>query len=88
MAIKDEVVVIGAGVSGVTTASWLAEAGKDEPGTGVRMAPVLTVGDLPPATAPPPQVALIPDLRACEPEELPDGYAAALALGTPVPNPT
>jgi D-amino-acid oxidase len=56
----------------------------EQPGTGVRMAPVLTVGDLPSGTALPPQVALIPDLRACEPAELPEGFAAGFRSTMPL----
>jgi D-amino-acid oxidase len=121
----DEVVVVGAGVNGLTTAVVLAERGvptrvlareaprdttsavagalwgpsfqppfdktlewtarsledfqrlAGQPGTGVRVANVLTVGDgLPARGELPPQVALIPGLRAATRDELPDGYAA------------
>ncbi|MEV4533876.1 FAD-dependent oxidoreductase [Asanoa sp. NPDC049518] len=118
------VTVVGAGVSGLTTAIVLAESGVPttvvaaeppqettsvaagalwgpsfqrpydrtlrwtaqslvdfqdlaaEPGTGVRIVDVLTVGsgDLPDQL--PPQVALIPGLRRASPEELPRGYDA------------
>ncbi|GIF63007.1 amino acid oxidase [Asanoa ishikariensis] len=116
------VTVVGAGVSGLTTAIVLAESGVPtrvlaaeppqettsvaagalwgpsfqqpydktlewtarslldfqdlaaEPGTGVRISDVLTVGggDLPDEL--PPQVALIPGLRRATPDELPAGY--------------
>lgn len=119
-----EVIVVGAGVSGLTTAIVLAENGVPtrvlaaeppqettsvaagalwgpsfqqpydktlewtarsledfqnlaaEPGTGVRIADVLTVGsgELPEEL--PPQVALIPGLRAATSDELPTGYDA------------
>jgi D-amino-acid oxidase len=118
----DQVVVVGAGVSGLTTAICLAEAGHDvkvwaadpprhttsmvagalwgpsfqepvaktlawtqqslrdftvladDPGSGVRMAAALTVGDLPGPGELPPQARLIPDLRPADPAEVPEGY--------------
>lgn len=126
------VVVIGAGVSGLTTAICLAEAGREvnvwaaappeettsavagalwgpsfqepmaktlawterslrdfrelagRPGTGVRMVPTLTVGELPPVDRLPPQVRLIPDLRVCEPGELPDGFRTGFRSTMPL----
>lgn len=117
-------VVIGAGVSGLTTAVCLAEDGvevqvwaaeppqrttsavagalwgpcfqeplaktlawteqslrefrelAETPDTGVRMALGVTVGELPPAAEPPPQARLIPNLRPCDPEEVPAGFPA------------
>lgn len=123
------VLVVGAGVSGLTTAVCLAEAGRqvlvraaepprrttsmiagamwgpsflepmartsvwtrrslqdfrelaDDPASGVRMAPSLVVGDLPPATDLPPQLAVVPDLRPCPTDELPPGFRAG-ARGT------
>ncbi|MFI6598357.1 FAD-dependent oxidoreductase [Nonomuraea sp. NPDC050536] len=126
------VVVIGAGVSGLTTAICLAEAGAEVrvwaerpplettsalagamwgpsfqqpmdktlawteqslrdfralaevPGSGVRMAPVLTVGELPPVEHLPPQATMIPDLQACTAGELPDGYPAGFRGTMPV----
>lgn len=119
----ERVVVIGAGVSGLTTAVCLAEAGWDvrvwttelprdttsvvagalwgpafqepvaktlawteqslsdfrelsqDPATGVRMAPALTVGEMPPSDQLPPQARLIPDLRDADPAELPEGFS-------------
>ncbi|MEV0620378.1 FAD-dependent oxidoreductase [Nonomuraea sp. NPDC050404] len=128
----EDVIVIGAGVSGLTTAICLAEAGRRVrvwtaeptastvsmvasalwgpsfvepvdrtlawserslaafqelallPESGVRMASVVTVGELPPASMLPPQVTMIPDLRPCEPDELPPefpaGYRATMPL--------
>src|SRR5690349_17020015 len=117
------VIVVGAGVSGLTSAICLAEAGwtvrvvAAEPperttsmvagamwgpsfqrpldktlawtrrslaeftelagvaGSGVRMAPALTVGELL-AGELPPQARLIPQLRPCAPEELPAGFTS------------
>jgi D-amino-acid oxidase len=128
-----QVVVIGAGVSGLTTAVCLAEVGisvrvlaerpasqsvsavagamwgpsfqqpldktlawtetslrefqrlAGEPGTGVRMAPALTVGDLPAGSgAQLPQVAMIPDLRECGPDELPAGFGSGSRATMPL----
>jgi D-amino-acid oxidase len=127
----DPVVVIGAGVSGLTTAVCLAEAGRPvrvlaaepplrttsvvagamwgpsfqqpmaktlawtrrsldeftvlarDPDTGVRLAPALTVGDLPSGELPP-QVRMIPELRPCPPEELPPGFAAGFRARMPL----
>lgn len=132
MGSRDGVVVIGAGVSGLTTAICLAEAGERVrvwaavpparttsalagamwgpsfqepvartlawteqslrdfrelaalPGTGVRMAQVLTVGDLPSADRLPPQARLIPDLRQCDAAELPAGFPAGFRGSMPV----
>lgn len=127
-----QVVVIGAGVSGLTSAVCLAEAGwpvrvwtaampldttsavagavwgpvftepvaktlswcrqslrvfrelADEPGTGVRMAPALTVGDLAVGAELPPQVALIPDLRPADPADLPGGFTTGFRSTLPM----
>ncbi|HEY3686529.1 MAG TPA: FAD-dependent oxidoreductase [Streptosporangiaceae bacterium] len=121
---NDQVIVVGAGVSGLTTALCLTDAGRSvrvlaaapprettsmvpgalwgpcfaepvertlawtersladfralaaEPSSGVRMAPAVSVGALPPGSALPPQVRLIPELREARPEELPAGYAS------------
>ena len=126
------VVLIGAGVSGLTTAICLAEAGHhvtvwaaDPPGrttsmvagalwgpsfqqpvaktlawtrqslrdfvvlaqdprSGVRMAPVLTVGDLPGLDDMPPQARLIPDLRPAEPSEVPAGFGRGFRATMPL----
>ncbi|MGB3437826.1 MAG: FAD-dependent oxidoreductase [Actinophytocola sp.] len=126
-----EALVIGAGVSGLTTAICLAEAGwsvrirtKDlphdttsevagalwgpsfqepmaktmawtnasladftalagEPGSGVRMAPALTVSTMP-AGDPPPQARSIPELRACDPAELPPGFTSGFRAVMPL----
>ncbi len=125
-------VVIGAGVSGLTTAICLAEAGAavqvwaaepplqttsvvagalwspasaepvadtvawmkeslrdfrqlaQVPGTGVRMAPALAVGDLPGFDDLPPQAALIPDLRPCAEAHLPSGFARGIRATMPL----
>lgn len=127
-----QVVVIGAGVSGLTSALCLAEAGwpvhiwtaampqdttsavagavwgpvftepvaktlawaaeslrvfgelATDPSTGVRMAPALTVGDVPVGAALPPQVALIPDLRPADPAEIPEGFPAGFRSTLPM----
>lgn len=133
MAAHDDLaVVVGAGVSGLTTAICLAEAGWSvrvwaaeqpsqttsivagalwgpafqapvsktlawtetslhtfqglarDPHTGVRMAPALTVGDLPPDATDSPQVQLIPDLKNAEPTEVPDGYAGGYRSTMPL----
>lgn len=129
---SEHVVVVGAGVSGLTTAICLAEAGRPvrviaaepperttsavagalwgpsfqepmaktmawtevslrefrelarDPATGVRMAPALTVGDLPAAGEMPPQAMLIPDLRPCPGEELPDGFGVGFRSTMPL----
>nr|CAA04161.1 putative D-amino acid oxidase [Mycobacterium leprae] len=120
-----QIVVIGAGVSGLTSAVCLAEAGwpvqlwaaampqqttsavagavwapprpeerastslawtghslqifrelANDPSTGVRMAPAVTVGDLPGANANGLAAKLIPDLRPADLADLPDGFGA------------
>jgi D-amino-acid oxidase len=126
------VVVIGAGVSGLTTAICLAEAGHrvtvwaadppgrttsmvagalwgpsfqepvaktlawtqqslrefvvlaQDPASGVRMAPVLTVGDLPGLDDMPPQARLIPDLRPAAPSEVPAGFGRGFHATMPL----
>lgn len=128
------VVVVGAGVSGLTSAVCLAEAGREvlvwtaeypsattsavagamwgpsfqepatktlewtarsladfrklalDPASGVRMAPVLTAGDVPATTGAklPPPVGLIPDLRPCTAAELPHGFSAGFHSTMPV----
>ena len=128
---RNEALVIGAGVSGLTTAICLAEAGwsvrirtKDlphattsvvagalwgpsfqepmaktmawtdssladftalaaVPGSGVRMAQALTVSDMP-AGDPPPQTRSIPELRACDPAELPPGFTSGFRSVMPL----
>lgn len=119
---NDPILVIGSGVSGLTTAVCLAEAGRSvlvwtaepperttsavagamwgpsfqepaaktlewteksladfrqlalDPESGVRMATVLTAGEMPEPAELPPQVRLIPDLRPCSTAELPEGF--------------
>lgn len=131
-AVPEQMVVVGAGVSGLTTAICLAEAGHPvrvwaaesppdttsavagalwgpvftepvaetlawtgdslrvfrelarDPATGVRLAPALTVGALPPAGELPPQVGLIPELRPADPAELPAGFAAGFRATMPL----
>ena len=122
-----QIVVVGAGVSGLTSAICLTEAGRpvrvwaaappqqttsrvagavwapprsseravqtlawtehslrvfrelaDDPGTGVRMAPALTVGELSGTEAMSSAASLIPDLRPADPADLPDGVGAVL----------
>ncbi len=125
-------VVIGAGVSGLTTAICLAEAGAavqvwaaepplqttsvvagalwgpafaepvDDtvawmkqslrdfrhlarvPGTGVRLAPALAVGDLPGLHEMPPQAELIPELRPCAQADIPAGFARGFRATMPL----
>lgn len=129
---NESAVVIGAGVSGLTTALCLAEAGRPvriwaaEPparttsaaagamwgpsfqqpiaqtmaataqslrdfrelarqqDTGVRMAPALTVGQLPPVEQMPPQVTVIPELRPADPDGLPAGWRTGFRATMPV----
>jgi D-amino-acid oxidase len=128
----EPVVVVGAGVSGLTTAICLAEAGRDvrvwaadpprhttsvvagalwgpsfqepvaktlawtqqslrdftalagDPGSGVRMAAALTVGDLPGLGELPPQARLIPDLRPADPAEVPEGFRQGFRATMPL----
>jgi len=128
----NDAVVIGAGVSGLTTAICLVEAGwavqvwaaepprattsavagalwgpsflepmaktmawtnrslvdftelAEDPATGVRMAPALSVSAMPAAGDTPPQARSIPDLRPCPPEDLPDGFASGFRATMPL----
>ena len=125
--------VIGAGVSGLTTALCLAEAGRevvvwsaempqsttsrvasalwgpsfqepaaktlewteqslrdfrplaDDPNTGVRTASAMAVGQLPVGEGElPPQVAMLPDLRACDAAEVPENWSMGFRATMPV----
>jgi D-amino-acid oxidase len=128
----EQAVVVGAGVSGLTTAICLAEAGwkvqvwsaeppprttsvvagalwgpsfqepmaktmswtdssledfvalAGLPGTGVRMAPALTVTDQPATAEVPPQARSIPDLRPCAADEVPAGFRSAFRSTMPL----
>jgi D-amino-acid oxidase len=128
----EPVVVVGAGVSGLTTAICLAEAGSSVqvwtaephtqttsvvagalwgpafqepasetlawmaqslrdfqelakvPDSGVRLAPVLAVGELTNVDELPPQAHLIPDLRRCAPAELPPGFTHGFRATMPL----
>lgn len=128
----NDAVVIGAGVSGLTTAICLVEAGwavqvwaaepprattsavagalwgpsflepmaktmawtnrslvdftelAEDPATGVRMAPSLSVSTVPASGDTPPQARSIPDLRPCPPEDLPDGFASGFRATMPL----
>ncbi len=131
MARAQQIVVIGAGVSGLTSAVCLAEAGwpvrvwaaamprqttsavagavwapprpvsaktlgwsehslhvfralADDPDTGVRMAPALTVGDANATEAMSAAAGLIPDLRPADPADLPDGFEVGLRATVPM----
>jgi D-amino-acid oxidase len=127
-----QAVVVGAGVSGLTTAVCLAEAGwavqvwsaeppqettsvvagalwgpsfqepmdrtmawtnrsltdfvalAKDPTTGVRMAPSLTVGDLPTGGGVPPQARSIPNLRQVAADKLPAGFANGFRATMPL----
>ena len=127
------VVVIGAGVSGLTSALYLAEAGwpvrvwtaalplqttsavagavwapprpaeraaetlawtqhslqmfrqlANDPGTGVRMAPAIAVGELTAADSMASAAALIPDLRRADPADIPAGFQAGYRAAMPM----
>jgi D-amino-acid oxidase len=127
------IVVVGAGVSGLTSALCLAEAGwpvriwaaalpqqttsavagavwapprpaeraaktlgwteyslrtfrelADDPGSGVRMAPALAVGELTAPEAMSSAAALIPDLRPAEPADIPDGFGVGFRATMPM----
>lgn len=133
MAPTQQIVVVGAGVSGLTSALCLAEAGwpvrvwaaalpqhttsavagavwtpprpaeratttldwtehslvvfrdlANDPGSGVRMAPALSVGELTPMEAMSSAATLIPDLRPVEPADLPDGYGTGFRATMPM----
>ncbi|HEU5473522.1 MAG TPA: FAD-dependent oxidoreductase [Actinophytocola sp.] len=127
----DQVVVVGAGVIGLTTAICLAEAGRtvrvwtdrpplattsvvagamwgpsmlepaaqtlrwtewslheftelaEDPETGVRLVPVLTVGDALGGELPP-EARLIPELRPATPDELPAGFRTGFRSRMPL----
>lgn len=128
-----QVVVVGAGVSGLTSAIRLAEAGwpvrvwaaapplettsavagavwapprpaeraaqtlgwtehslgmfrelAEDPGTGVRMAPALAVGDFAAGDAASTAAGLIPDLRPAEPPDVPKGLGAGFRATLPM----
>jgi D-amino-acid oxidase len=131
VASPQRIVVVGGGVSGLTSAICLAEAGwpvrvwaammpqqttsavagavwapprpaeratktltwteqslrvfgelADDPRTGVRMAPAMAAGDLNDAMSD--ATELIPDLRAAEPAEIPDGFDTAYRATVPM----
>ncbi|OMC07799.1 FAD-dependent oxidoreductase [Mycobacterium sp. SP-6446] len=133
MASAQRIVVIGAGVSGLTSAICLAEAGwpvrvwaaamprqttsivagavwapprpaerasetlawtehslgvfrklADTPGTGVRMAPAIAVGELTGAEAMSSAAALIPDLRPADAADLPQGFGTGFRATLPM----
>jgi len=128
-----QIVVVGAGVSGLTSAIYLAEAGwpvrvwaaalphqttsivagavwapprpgeraaktqvwtehslrvfrelANDPTTGVRMAPALTVGELAGADAMSSAANLIPDLRPADPAEIPHGFGTGFRATMPM----
>ncbi len=128
-----QIVVIGAGVSGLTSAIRLAEAGwpvrvwasampqettsvvagavwapprpaeraaatlewaahslqvfhalADDPGTGVRLAPALAVGEFIAAEATSPAAQLIPELRPADPGDVPHGFGAGFRASMPM----
>ncbi|MEB3981420.1 FAD-dependent oxidoreductase [Mycobacterium sp. 663a-19] len=133
MASSQQIVVIGAGVSGLTSAICLGEAGfpvrvwaaepprrttsivagavwapprpaeraskslawsqhslgvfrelAGDPGTGVRMAPAMAVGELTEAEAMSSAAELIPDLRPADPDELPEGFDTGFRATLPM----
>jgi D-amino-acid oxidase len=128
-----QIVVIGAGVSGLTSAVLLAEAGwpvrvwaaampqrttsavagavwapprpaeraamtlgwtehslrvfrelAEDPGTGVRLAPALTVGESVGNAATSSAAELIPDLRPADPADVPEGFGAGFRATVPM----
>lgn len=128
---QQQIVVVGAGVSGLTSAIRLAEAGwpvrvwaaamprqttsavagavwapprpaeraattlgwtehslrvfrdlANDPGTGVRMAPALIVGEFIEATSP--ATGLVPDLRPADPADVPEGYGTGFRATLPM----
>lgn len=130
---RQQIVVVGAGVSGLTSAICLAEAGwpvrvwaavlpqqttsvvagavwapprpgeravqtllwtehslhvfcelADDPATGVRMAPALTVGELSRADAMSSAATLIPDLRSADPDDIPEGFGTGYRATMPM----
>jgi D-amino-acid oxidase len=76
--------------SGPRTMAWSERSLRDfrelagDPGTGVVMAPVLTVDDELAADEPPAAAALIPDLRPCEPGRLPAGLGPGFRSTMPL----
>jgi D-amino-acid oxidase len=128
-----QIVVVGAGVSGLTSAILLAEAGwpvrvwaaatpqrttsavagaiwapprpaeraaetldwtghslkvfrelAEDPGTGVRLAPALAVGELVESAATSPAAELIPDLRPADPVDIPEGFGVGFLATMPM----
>jgi D-amino-acid oxidase len=128
-----QIVVVGAGVSGLTSAILLAEAGwpvrvwaaampqqttsavagavwapprpaeraamtldwtghslrvfrelAEDPGTGVRLAPALAVGELAEDAATSSAAELIPDLRPADPADVPEGFAVGFRATVPM----
>lgn len=133
MASAQQIVVVGAGVSGLTSAICLAEAGwpvrvwaaampqqttsvvagavwapprpaerasktlawtqhslgvfrelASDPGTGVRMTPAIAVGELTGSEAMSSAATLIPDLRAADPADLPEGFSTGFRATMPM----
>jgi D-amino-acid oxidase len=128
-----QIVVVGAGVSGLTSAILLAEAGwqvrvwaaampqkttsavagavwapprpaeraamtldwtghslrvfselAEDPGTGVRLAPAVAVGELAEDAATSSVAELIPDLRPADPADVPEGFAVGFRATVPM----
>jgi D-amino-acid oxidase len=128
-----QIVVVGAGVSGLTSAILLAEAGwpvrvwaaampqqttsavagavwapprpaeraamtldwtghslrvfrelAEDPGTGVRLAPALAVGELAENAATSSAAELIPDLRPADPADVPEGFGVGFRATVPM----
>ncbi|MFZ1179335.1 MAG: FAD-dependent oxidoreductase [Mycobacterium sp.] len=133
MASTQQIVVVGAGVSGLTSALCLAEAGwpvrvwaatmpqhttsavagavwapprpaeratktlgwtehslrvfrelANDPSSGVRMAPALTVGELTATEAMSSAAMLIPDLQAADPADVPEGFLIGFRATMPM----
>ncbi|EUA16245.1 FAD dependent oxidoreductase family protein [Mycobacterium xenopi 4042] len=72
------------------TLAWMAQSLRDfqelakVPDTGVRLAPVLAVGELANVDELPPQAYLVPDLRRCASAQLPPGFTHGFLATMPL----